>query len=221
MSGPDRTATVSSSFSSSSVVFLSQSQVFSTMMKWGCVAGGMGEVNVKKVKSSSLSLRWKVKKVWRKGKYEKAGRPGLSTSYSLSVSRTAENLSSIDYRDVMFQSAPLPSLSLPLPRSVSFPPPPCVCLARAQCKCAKQRKQSVTEHFSVLLMLQLFLAWFDNINCCPQCYWWGDPEPVLLSPDQASGRAKTRRTCPDPVGQGLLSISSCIWGKRYRSGQLE
>lgn len=44
-------------------------------------------------------------------------------------------------------AAPL-SLSLSLCLSVY--------LAGAQSKCAKQKKQSVTEHFSILLMLQLF-----------------------------------------------------------------
>ncbi len=41
-------------------------------------------------------------------------------SYSLSVSRTAENLSSIDYWDLMFQSSH-PSLSLSFPLCFTFP----------------------------------------------------------------------------------------------------
>lgn len=100
---------------------------------------------------------------------------------------------------------------------VSVPPLCSVYLARTQSKCAKQRKQSVTEHFSILLMLQLFPGWFDNINCCPPLLLMGWPEPIPLSPaqastDQASGRTRTHRTWPDPEGQGLVSISSYHWG---------
>lgn len=47
------------------------------------------------------------------------------------------------------------------------------------------------------------------------------PEPILLSPeqasmDQASGRAETRRTYHDPVGQRLVSIYYYKWGTAWQ-----
>lgn len=56
--------------------------------------------------------------------------------------------------------------------------------------------------FPFLLMLQLFPGLFDNINCCPQCYWWAD-----LS-QSASAQLRPRRIKslaePRPIGPALI-----------------
>lgn len=143
----------------------------------------------------------KATKAWRKRKCEKDGRAGLNTSYSLSVSRTAENLSRIDYWDLMFHCAPLASLSL----SFSF----FICLSTMLSPClvpnlsAQNRGSKVSQRtFPFLLMLQLFPGWFDNINCCPQCYWWADlsqSASAQLRPWRIKPLAE-----PRPVGPALI-----------------
>lgn len=68
--------------------------------------------------------------------------------------------------------------------------------------------KSVADHFYILLMLQLFLRWFDNINCCPPgCYRRADLKPVLIHSlkDETSARTRTGWT----VGQGLVRFSLC------------
>ena len=215
-----RTATVSP-FSFALVVFLSPRShserdgivIWSDEM--GMLAGRMGKVNVKKRDKWKVQSRLEmtVRKVW--------SRAGFSTSYCLYIPfQSAELLRTCQVLIIGTWSFKAP-LSLSFLHSVfsfvSVPPLCSVYLARTQSKCAKQRKQSVTEHFSILLMLQLFPGWFDNINCCPPLLLMGWPEPIPLSPaqastDQASGRTETHRTWPDPEGQGLLSISSYNWG---------
>lgn len=85
----------------------------------------MEKVNVKKknIQSEVQSKHEMKVKVSIKNERQKQkdGRSGLGTSYSLSVSRTAENLSSIDYWDLMFQSTLLPSLYLSFPLSFTLP----------------------------------------------------------------------------------------------------
>lgn len=56
-------------------------------------------------------VKWKWQSVENEERNEERGGAGFSTSYSLWVSRTAENLSGIDYRAVMFQREPLWSVS--------------------------------------------------------------------------------------------------------------
>lgn len=175
----------------------------------------MGKVCVNKEDKSKVQSKHEIKK-WRKCekranmRQRKEGWQGwvkhfIFPSYSLSVSRTAENLSSIDYWDLMFQSTLLPPSIFPslfhFP-FVSVSPPSSVYLASTQSKCAKQKKQSVTEHFYILLMLQLFSRWFDNINCCPQCYWRADPSK------SRSARLRPRwirpLAAPKPEGPALI-----------------
>lgn len=169
----------------------------------------------------------KARLVWRKRPYEaeERGMTGLQALHILFIFPFSQQnrWELVKYWLLGLDASELPSLALS--GSLWFSPACSDCLAYAQSKCAKQRKQSVTEHFSILLMLQLSPCWFDNINCCPQCYWWADPSQsrsAALGPsmDQASGRAGTLRTCSDPVGRGLVSIYSCKGGTEAKLFQM-
>ena len=158
-----------------------------------------GKVTVKKRTMSqkfSPGMKWK----WRKRKYEKEGWQGWIKHFIFPFSQ--QNCWELVKYWLSGSDVSKRTTLLPLPPLAPRSPPCSVYLAPAQPKCAKQRKQSVTEHFSILLMLQLFLAWFDNINCCPQCYWWGDPSQscsAQLRPQRIRPLAE-----PGPVGPALI-----------------
>lgn len=148
----------------------------------------------------SVSMKWKRRR--RQG-WQGWVKHFIFAPYSISVSRTAENLSSIDYWELMLQNL------LPLLVFLSLFHFPFASLRRAlstwlapNLNVQKQRKQSVTEHFSILLMLQLFPGWFDNINCCPRCYWWADPSQSRSA--QLRPRWIRPLAGPRPVGPALI-----------------
>lgn len=58
------------------------------------------------------------------------------------------------------------------------------------------RQGKVSDRHPVLLMLQLFGGWLENINCCPSVTLIGWPRAIPLIPSQTSRRTKTHRTCP-------------------------
>lgn len=162
---------------------IKQMGLFSRMMKWRMQAGGgEGKSEWRRLVRSSgwawneseESVTWETvwdSRGWRQG----CVKHFISLLYSLPVSKTAENLSSIDYWDLMLQNPPN------LPLSLSWPGP----------------NLNVQNSGSTVTQSTFPFCWCCNSSVVGLTILMAVPS-AQASMDPASGWTWTHRICPHP-----------------------